>query len=98
MVRGKSLCLYPEGHTFRKSSKCPVCPVCEELSKPEDGFLSMIPAPARRALIGEGITSLEKLAEFSENELLALHGFGPGSLPKLRMALDTRKLAFRKHH
>lgn len=75
------------GHTYYKSSKCPVCPVCEEKRKPREGFLADLGAPARRALAAAGITTLRQLAARSEQELLALHGFGPSSLPKIRAAL-----------
>jgi predicted RecB family nuclease len=54
------------GHSFHKSSDCPVCPVCESIAKPTDGFLSLLAAPARRALVNEGITSLEKLAGYTQ--------------------------------
>lgn len=84
-----------QGHTYYKSSDCPVCPVCEQQRKPADGFLSWISAPARRALKSEGITTLEKLSGFSEKEILKLHGIGPSALPKLRMALNTKKLSFK---
>ena len=63
---------------------------------PEADFLSLIGAPARRALESKGIKTLEKLSEYTEAELLSLHGFGPGSLPKLKSALKAHKLSFRK--
>ena len=53
-------------------------------------------APARRALESAGIKTLKQLSTYSEKELLALHGFGPGSLPKLREALKEKGLAFKK--
>jgi predicted RecB family nuclease len=86
----------PAGHRYRKSSDCPVCPKCEAGRKPESGFLAVLSAPARRALEGAGIKTLAKLARRSEGDLLALHGFGPSSLPKLRAALAARGLAFRR--
>lgn len=52
--------------------------------------------PARRALEHAGITSVEKLAAYSEKEILALHGLGPASLPKLRQGLAEVGLAFKK--
>lgn len=58
-------------------------------------FLQQLAAPARRALENKGITSLQQLAEFSEEEILQLHGMGPGSLPKLREALATEKRSFK---
>ena len=52
-------------------------------------------APARRALESAGITTLAQLALRSEAEILALHGMGPSSLPKLRAALAAAGLSFR---
>lgn len=46
------------GHNYYKSSDCPTCPVCEKEKKPKDGFLSLLSAPARRALENNGITTL----------------------------------------
>lgn len=86
----------PKGHKYYKSSDCPTCPVCENERKPGNGFLSLLSAPARRALENKGIKTLQQLSRFSEEEILELHGMGPGSLPKLRAALKEQKLAFRK--
>lgn len=81
-------------HTFTKSSDCPVCPICAAADKPESGFLSLLAAPARRALENAGITTLTELSNHSEQEILALHGMGPKSLPTLRQALQEVDLAF----
>jgi DNA-directed RNA polymerase alpha subunit len=59
-------------------------------------FLSLIAAPARRALEGEGITTLKKLSQYSEKEILQLHGMGKTSLPKLKPALAEKGLSFKK--
>lgn len=56
------------------------------------GFLEKLSAPARRALEAKGITSLQKLARYSEKELLALHGLGKASLPLLNEALSAKGL------
>ena len=85
-----------KGHKYYKSSDCPVCPVCEQERKPVAGFLAEIGAPARRALERENINSLLKLSKYSEQELLQLHGMGPGSIPKLKQALNEKGLSFRK--
>jgi len=55
----------------------------------------MIVAPARRALESKGITTLDELSRFSESELLQLHGMGPGTIPELRRALESKGLSFR---
>lgn len=84
------------GHHYTKSSDCPTCPVCEKNRKPTSGLLSLLSAPARRALENAGITSLKKLSAFGEEEILKLHGMGPSSLPKLKKALAEEGLSFRK--
>lgn len=72
-----------------------MCPRCEEARRPTHGFLSTLVAPARRALEREGIHTLADLAARSEADLLALHGVGPTTLPKLRAALTEAGLRFR---
>ena len=82
------------GHQFYKSSDCPTCPICAALDKPEGGFLSLLSAPARGALVNAGITSLQQLSGHTEREILKLHGVGPRSLPTLREALSAAGMAF----
>jgi len=60
------------------------------------GFLTELSGPARQALEQEGITTLKQLARYREKDILALHGMGPGSLPKLRAALKAQGLTFSK--
>lgn len=84
-----------KGHQYYKSSDCPTCPVCEKKRKPEQGFMSKLPAPARRALERERIDVVEKLANYSRKEILALHGVGPGSIPKLEESLNKKGLTFK---
>ncbi|AZU64558.1 RNA polymerase alpha subunit C-terminal domain-containing protein [Neobacillus mesonae] len=91
----KTLRTCEKGHKFYKSSDCPTCPTCEQERKPESGFLSLLSAPARRALENKGITTLEDLAKFTEKETLQFHGMGQASLPKLRAALEEKGLSFR---
>jgi len=83
------------GHIFYKSSNCPICPICEKEKPKATGFLSMLSAPARRALENAGISTLKKLAAKSEKELLQLHGFGKTSLPILKKALSEKGLQLR---
>lgn len=83
------------GHKYYKSSDCPTCPTCEQERKPASGFLSVLSAPARRALENEGIMTLQQLSKYTEKEILQFHGMGPASLPKLRSALKENGLSFR---
>ena len=92
----KTLRTCNNGHNYYKSSDCPTCPICEQERKPDNGFLSLLSAPARRALENNGITSLQQLSTFSEKEILQFHGMGPASLPKLRNTLQTNGLSFKK--
>lgn len=91
----KTLRTCDKGHKYYKSSDCRVCPICEQQRKPEDGFLSLLSAPARRALENVGIRTVVQLSGFSEAEILKLHGMGPGSLPHLRNALASNGLSFK---
>lgn len=85
----------PNGHTYYKSTDCPTCPTCEAERRPTEGFLSLLSAPARRALTSMGITDLRQLSAYSEKEILALHGMGKASMPILRDALSKEGLVFR---
>jgi predicted RecB family nuclease len=91
----KTLKTCQNGHSFYKSSDCPTCPICEEKRKPADSFLSVLGAPARRALENEGILTLQQLSAFSESEILRLHGIGKSSIPKLTVALNNAGLKFK---
>ena len=84
-----------KGHQFYKNSDCPVCPICEEERKPKEHFLSLIGAPARRALENNGILNLDQLSTFTEKEILNLHGMGKSTMPKLQKLLSENKLAFK---
>jgi predicted RecB family nuclease len=73
----KTLRICDKRHKYYKSSDCPTYPTCEKERKPENGFLSLLAAPARRALENKGLTTLQQLSKFSEEEILQLHGMGP---------------------
>ena len=92
----RELRICSKGHRFHKSSDCPTCPICEKEKKQKTGFLSVISAPARRALERQGINTHLKLSKYSEKELLELHGIGPASIPPLKNALRVKGLSFRR--
>jgi DNA-directed RNA polymerase alpha subunit len=95
MKTAKNLRICPNGHKYYKSSDCPVCPVCEKGKIIPEEF-PKLSAPARRALENAGISTLKKLSEYTESEILEFHGMGPGSIPKLKAALSAAGLSFRK--
>lgn len=87
------------GHSFFKSSDCPVCPKCWAgyyREKNQGDFPDSLSAPALRALLGAKITNLAKLAKYTEADILQLHGMGPASLPTLKAALKAKGLYFKK--
>ena len=94
MATKKILKTCENGHKFYKSSVCPTCPICEEERKPKDNFLSLLVAPARRALENNGISTLEQLSKYSEKEILSFHGMGKSTIPKLQKLLSEKKLTF----
>lgn len=52
--------------------------------------------PATRALAASGVTTLAGAGEWSERELLALHGVGPKAIRLLREAMNEQGLRFRE--
>ena len=64
--------------------------------QPDDDLPAGLSAPARRALAGAGVTQLEDVAAFTENELMKLHGMGPKALQTLRRALTARGMTLAK--
>lgn len=94
MKSSKRVC--KNGHTYFKSSDCPVCPICEQQKETTVDFYNALSAPAKRALESAGITTLKKLSTYSIAQLLQLHGVGPSSLPKLEAALQQAGLKFKK--
>ncbi|MBL7821731.1 MAG: DNA alkylation repair protein [Saprospiraceae bacterium] len=94
-INQKKLHHCKQGHSYYKSSNCLTCPACEKLKKPKFGFLSGLAAPARRALEQNNITTLKKLANYSESELLNLHGIGKTCMKSLKNALAASDLSFK---
>jgi hypothetical protein len=106
----KILKICSRGHKFYKSSDCPVCPKCwpayalSELRQGKPGYYKdqkqsdfpKLGAPALRALLNAKIMNLKELSKFSEEEILELHGTGPGTMPKLKIALKKKGLKFNK--
>ena len=92
---GKKFRICEKGHKYYKSSNCSSCPTCDKVNKPESGFLSKLSSPARNALIHEGIEDLQKLSNYTEKDILKIHGIGPASLPILRTSLEEEGLSFK---
>ncbi|MFP3599180.1 hypothetical protein [Chryseobacterium sp. SIMBA_029] len=57
----------------------------------------IIASPARRALETEKIDSLEKLSDYSEEEILQFHGFGKNAMEKLKNHMKENQLSFKKN-
>lgn len=50
--------------------------------------------PAQRALAAAGIGRLEQFTEFTEAEVLKLHGMGPKAMAEIRRALEENGVSF----
>jgi hypothetical protein len=61
---------------------------------PPSSFPHGVGRPALRALAAAGINDLVQLTQFSERQLLALHGVGPKAVGVLRVALQAQGLDF----
>ena len=75
---------------------CPKCWSGYYRQKNKGDFPDDLSSPALRALLNEKIFNLSQLSKYSESQILVLHGMGPGSLPKLRQALEEKGLSFKK--
>ena len=51
--------------------------------------------PAMRALNNAGIDHLEQLTDYTESEIIRLHGMGPRAVDRLRASLARQGMAFR---
>ncbi len=56
-----------------------------------DFLKGIIAMPARRSLVREKIDSLEKLTDYSENEVMQLHGFGKKTLERLKIHMNENQ-------
>jgi hypothetical protein len=65
------------------------------MKKPAEELLSSVSAPARRAMENAGIKTPQQLSKYTVAQLLALHGMGPSSIPKLRKVLKSQGLSFK---
>lgn len=71
-------------------------PICNDHHAVSNDFLKGIVAtPARRALEKEKIDSLEKLVNYSEEELLQFHGFGKKTIQKLKIYMKDHGTSFK---
>lgn len=68
----------------------------DKIDPAQGGFPSGMSQPALRAFEAAGILRLEQLPDYSEAELLALHGVGPKTIRQLRPALAEKGLAFKR--
>ncbi|SEW08633.1 hypothetical protein SAMN05421841_0962 [Chryseobacterium wanjuense] len=60
-----------------------------------DFLQGVIAMPARRALEKEKIDSLEKLSNYSEEEIMQLHGFGKNAMEKLKIYMKENHVSFK---
>ncbi len=76
-------------------AKC-LSSVCALSQVAKGNFLEgVIAVPARRALEKEKIDSLEKLSDYSESEIIELHGFGKNTMEKLKTYMNEHQISFK---
>lgn len=64
----------------------------------KDNFPSGVAQPALRALVAAGFTTLDQLAQVTEEQLAELHGMGPKAIKTLRAGLNEKGLDLKKNH
>lgn len=62
--------------------------------KPTDKLPLKLAKPAQRALANAGITSLQQLSKYSEQEIALMHGIGPNALRVIKQELKKHGLSF----
>ncbi|CEJ68894.1 hypothetical protein BN1195_01185 [Chryseobacterium oranimense G311] len=76
-------------------AKC-LSSICAVNHVTKNNFLyGIIAVPARRALEREKIDSLEKLSDYSEQEIMKLHGFGRNTMQKLKNHMEEHHVSFK---
>ncbi|WP_228417735.1 DNA-directed RNA polymerase subunit alpha C-terminal domain-containing protein [Chryseobacterium oranimense] len=76
-------------------AKC-LSSICAVNHVTKNNFLyGIIAVPARRALEREKIDSLEKLSDYSEQEIMKLHGFGRNTMQKLKNHMEKHHVSFK---
>ncbi|WP_449397763.1 DNA-directed RNA polymerase subunit alpha C-terminal domain-containing protein [Chryseobacterium wanjuense] len=69
--------------------------LCGESCGTGEFLQGVIAMPARRALEKEKIDSLEKLSNYSEEEIMQLHGFGKNTMEKLKNYMKENHVSFK---
>ncbi|MDS9471945.1 DNA-binding protein [Sporosarcina pasteurii] len=62
----------------------------------EQTDLPKLAKPALRALAGAGISKLDELAKYREEEVMDLHGMGPKAMAVLQQAMEENGVSFLK--
>lgn len=61
----------------------------------EKDFLSLLSAPARRAMENNNIKTLQQLSKYNERDVIKFHGVGKTTIPVLKKALREKGLDFK---
>ena len=73
-------------------------PICTENHAKKNNFLQgIIAMPARKALEKEKIDSLEKLSDYSEQEIMQFHGFGKNTIQRLKNHMKENQISFKNN-
>jgi hypothetical protein len=77
MATAKTLRTCSREHKYYKRTDCPTCPICEAERKPGDGFLTLLSAPACRALENKNISTEKQVSRFTAKEFFHCMVLGP---------------------
>ncbi len=80
---------------IRKMVAFKVKEITDGAVKKKEAVFSSLAAPARRALDQHGISTLKKLSQLTEREVLGWHGMGQNAMVKLRLLLKENGLTFK---
>ena len=60
----------------------------------DESWIPRVGAPAKRALLGAGLTSLTDVAALTERQVREMHGVGEKAVQQLRQAMADQGLRF----
>lgn len=63
--------------------------------KSETNLPPKLAKPAQRALASAGISTIEQLTNWTEIDLMKLHGMGPKAMVQLQAALEEKGISFK---
>jgi predicted flap endonuclease-1-like 5' DNA nuclease len=67
-----------------------------KINQPDSAFPKGVARPAQRAIASLGVTRLDQVTRFTEDQLMALHGMGPKAMRIIKAALRAQRKSLAK--